>query len=68
MISDSYHFPRIDERINSQAVLDIFYIMDTKLKYGDIVIDEPDHAKTALTSHLGLYQSVRIPIGLKNAP
>ena len=65
---DSYPLPRMDECIDSLGTAKIFSTLDCNAGYWQLPVSERDRAKTAFVCHAGLYQYIRMPFGLKNAP
>lgn len=67
-IRDSYPIPWMDECIDSLRNAAVFSTLDANWGYWQVPI-RPDHRpNTSFTSHFGLYQFLRMPFGLKNAP
>ena len=65
---DSYPLPRICDVMDSLGQSKIFSTMDLKSAYHQIPV-HPDHIeKTAFICHRGLFEFVRMPFGLANAP
>lgn len=67
-ICDSYPFPITDECIDSLDDACIFTNVDVSSGYWQIRIDLRHHEKTIFKSHRGLYQIVRMPLSVVNAP
>ena len=67
-LRDSYPIPRMDECIDSLGQANIFSSLDCNSGYWQIAMSEEDKKKTAFTSHFGIFQFLRMPFGLKNAP
>lgn len=67
-IRDPYRLPRMDKRIDSLGDAKIFSTIDASSGYWQFKVDKRDGERTAFTSHHGLYQSARMPIGLRNIP
>ena len=65
---DSYPLPRMDECIDSLGLAQIFTTLDCNAGYWQLPVAERDRAKTAFVCHSGLFEYVRMPFGLKNAP
>ena len=68
-VTDSYPLPRIDEITDSLGGMENISTLDLASGYYNIKIRECDIPKTAFTvSGKGLYEFLRLPFGLKNAP
>lgn len=67
-VRNSYLLVRIDDCIDYLGDARIFSSLHAISRYWQIEIDQHGGSKTALASHRGLFQVVRMPIGLKNAP
>ena len=67
-IRDCYPLPRIDDILDILGGSKWFLCIDLKAAYNQIPVKGIDRHKTACTSPLGLYQFVKIPFGLSNAP
>ncbi|MGL5707230.1 MAG: reverse transcriptase/ribonuclease H family protein, partial [Aeromonas sp.] len=65
---DNYPLPRIDEITDSLAKASIYSTLDATSGFYQIAIEEADIPKTAFTYKNGLYEFVRMPFGLCNAP
>ena len=66
--SDAYSLPSIQEIFDSMHGTTIFSTMDLTSGYWQFPVDETSIPKTAFCSHMGNYEFVRMPFGLKNAP
>ena len=65
---DAYPMMRLDDLLDTVSGYKYYSSLDLKSAYNQInVVSEYRH-KTAFTSPLGLYQFVRMPFGLVNAP
>jgi hypothetical protein len=64
----SYPMPRIDESLSLLAGAKFISTLDANKGFHQIRIHPDSQAYTAFTSHRGLYEYVRMPFGLKNAP
>ena len=67
-MKDSYALPRLDDSINSLGESKFFSTLDANSGFWQVRVAEEDSAKTAFTSHRGLYQFKRMPFGLVSAP
>jgi hypothetical protein len=67
-VPDTYPLPRMDECIDSLGEADIFTTLDCNSGYWQIPVHPEDREKTTFTSHFGIYQFLRLPFGLRNAP
>ena len=67
-VRDSYPLPRMDECIDSLGDARVFSTLDCNSGYWQIPVSPADKEKTTFTSHEGLFQFLRMPFGLKNAP
>lgn len=67
-VRDLYSLICKDKCIESLGEARNLQIVEANYGYWQVVIDERDRKKTELNSHHGLFQSVRMPLGLKNEP
>jgi hypothetical protein len=65
---DSYPLPKINEVISTLNGATVFSTLDLKSGYHQIEMQSEDAAKTAFSTHLGLYEWKVMPMGLCNAP
>jgi Reverse transcriptase (RNA-dependent DNA polymerase) len=65
-VRDSYPLPRMDECIDSLGDARVFCKIDCNSGYW-IPVSPQDKEKTTFTSHEGLFQFLRMPLGLRNA-
>ncbi|KAI5155156.1 hypothetical protein ENBRE01_3496, partial [Enteropsectra breve] len=67
-VKDAYPLPRIDDILDSLIGARIFSTLDATSGYHQIAINPEDIPKTAFQTSTGLYEYVRMPFGLANAP
>jgi len=67
-VKDAYPIPRMDECIDSLGDARVFSTLDCNARYWQIPVAEEDKHLTAFTCHSGVWQCVRLPFGLCNAP
>ena len=67
-VKDAYPLPLIDECIDSLTGKEWYCGLDMNSGYWQIPIAEEDREKTAFITKYGLFQFVRMPFGLSNAP
>lgn len=65
---DVYPLPRIDDILTSLGDKHYFSTLDLASGYWQVGLDEQARAKSAFTTFKGLYEFVRMPFGLCNAP
>ena len=66
---DSYLLPCIQETLNSLVGARVFSMLDLKLGFWQIMMDEDSKQYTAFTlGNLGFFKCKRMPFGLCNAP
>jgi hypothetical protein len=66
--TDVYPIPAIDQLLYNMQGAKVFSCMDLQGAYHQIRISEQDQKKTAFIFRGGLYEYIRMPFGLKNAP
>ena len=66
--TDTYQLPYIEELFDSLDGAALFTTLDARNGFGNITIRQEDRHKTAFWWKRRLYQNVRLPFGLKNAP
>lgn len=67
-IDDKYPLPNIDSILDKLGRAQYFTTIDLAKGYHQILIREQDREKTAFVTPHGLYEFIRMPFGLKNAP
>ncbi|MEQ4601430.1 MAG: reverse transcriptase family protein, partial [Pseudomonas amygdali] len=66
--SDAYPMPKVDETLYNLKDQKFFSSMDANKGFYQLPV-HPDHIeRTAFTTPFGLYEFVRMPMGLKNSP
>jgi hypothetical protein len=67
-VRGSYPLPRMDKCIDSLGDARVFSTLDYNSGYWQIPVSPQGKEKTTFTSHEGLFQFLRMPFGLRNAP
>ncbi len=67
-VKDVYNLPRMDDILERMGKAAIFTKMDLAAGYWQVLVHPKDRAKTAFTTREGLFQFIRMPFGLCNAP
>jgi hypothetical protein len=67
-IKDAHPLPNIQDIFDQLAGGKVFSTLDLRSGYHQIPVHEDDVEKTAFTTHVGLFEFVRLPFGLCNAP
>ena len=65
---DGYPLPRIDDILDTLGGSQYFTSLDLASGYWQVGMDEESAQKSAFTTHSGLYEFVRMPFGMCNAP
>ena len=65
---DVYPLPRIDDILDHLGKAKYFTSLNLASGYWQVKLDENSRQKSAFTTHCGLYEFVRMPFGLCNAP
>ena len=68
VVRDAFPLPRIEESLEAMAGAKIFSALDLASVYNQIQVEPADRPKTAITTPFGLFEAVRMPFGLANAP
>lgn len=67
-IDDKYPLPNIDSILDKLGKAQYFSSIDLAKGYHQILVSKKDIEKTAFVTPVGLYEYIRMPFGLKNAP
>ena len=67
-LRDQYPLPLIDDIFDQVAGCAVYSTLDLRAGYHQIKMAEEDIPKTAFRCHLGLFEYMRMPFGLANAP
>ena len=65
---DAYPLPRIDESLDALTGASWFCTLDLVSGYWQCEMEKEDKAKTAFSTHMGLFQFQVLPFGISNAP
>ncbi len=65
---DAFPLPRIEESMDALSGAKIFSVLDLQSAYNQVEVAEEDRPKTAFTTPFGLFEYLRMPFGLCNAP
>ena len=68
IVKDCYPVPCIDDSIDKFYNVKEFTTLDCFTGYYQVLVHEEDRLKTAFTTPFGLFEYVRMPFGLCNAP
>lgn len=66
-IPDAFPLPRIDDSLDALGKAKLFTTLDLASGYHQVAMDERDRQKTAFTTPFGLYEYMRMPMGLINS-
>ena len=65
---DAFPLPRIDESFDALQGAEFFSSIDLASGYHQVAVEESDRYKTAFTTPFGLYEYLRMPMGVCNGP
>ena len=65
---DVYPLPRVEDILDTLGEAKYFTSLDLASGYWQVELDQDARAKSAFTTHHGLFEFVRMPFGLCNAP
>ena len=65
---DVYPLPRVDDIVDTLSDAKYFTTLDLASGYWQVKLDDDARPKTAFTTHQGLFEFIRMPFGLCNAP
>lgn len=65
---DAFPLPRIDESFDALQGAEFFSTIDLASGYHQVAVKEQDQHKTAFTTPFGLYEYLRMPMGVCNGP
>ena len=65
---DCFPLPRLDEALDAFAGATVFSSLDLAMAYQQVPVKPADVEKTAFITHVGLYEMMKMPFGLCNAP
>ena len=63
-----YPLPRVDDIVDMLGNAKYFTTLDLALGYWQVKLDDDARPKTAFITHQGLFEFIRMPFGLCNAP
>ena len=67
-IPDAYPLPRIDDSLDALGGAKLFSTLDLASGYHQVAMSETDREKTAFITPFGLFEYLRMPMGLSTAP
>lgn len=65
---DAYPLPRIDDSLDALGGAKLFSTLDLASGYHQVAMSDKDREKTAFITPFGLYEYLRMPMGLSTAP
>ena len=65
---DAYPLPRIDDSLDALGGAKLFSTLDLASGYHQVAMKDKDREKTAFITPFGLYEYLRMPMGLSTAP
>ena len=65
---DCFPLPRRDKALNAIACATVFLSLDLAMAYHQVPVKPADVEKTALITHVNLFDITKMPFGLCNAP
>ena len=65
---DVYPLPRVDDIFDALGEVKYFSTLDLASGYWQVELDDDARQKSAFTTHKGLFEFIRMPFGLCNAP
>ena len=65
---DAFPLPRIEESLEAMGRAKVFSTLDLASAYNQVEVDPQDRPKTAITTPFGLFEQIRMPFGIANAP
>ena len=68
VVRDVFPLPRIEESLEALGKAHYFSTLDLASAYNQVEVDPLDRPKTAFTTQFGLFEHVRMPFGISNAP
>ena len=65
---DVFALPRIDESLEALGKATVFSTLDLASAYNQVEIEPSDIKKSVFTTQFGLFENIRMPFGISNAP